>query len=203
MEMLFPRRCPFCGTVVGKKLLCDRCRKKLVQQEPAMITLSGAQCAAPMFYEDAVRRAILRFKFKRRMGSLPCFGLLLAQCAAQEFSGQFDTVTWVPVSKKRLRQRGYDQAQLLARSMCRYWQTKPERLLCKTVDTPPQSGLKRAEERRANVLGVYETAQSVYGKRILLVDDILTTGATLRECVRVLNEAGAADVLCLTLARVR
>lgn len=59
------------------------------------------------------------------------------------------------------------------------------------------------EERRANVLGVYEVVQPVYGKRILLVDDILTTGATLHECVRVLNEAGAAEVLCLTLARRR
>ena len=71
------------------------------------------------------------------------------------------------------------------------------------VDTPAQSGLKSAEARRANVLGVYETVQPVYGRRILLVDDILTTGATLRECVRVLNEGGAAEVLCLTLARVR
>lgn len=203
IDILFPRRCPFCGAAVGKELLCGSCRNKLEREAPGVITLSGTECAAPLYYEDGVRRAILRFKFNRKMGALPCFGYLMAQCAAQEFSGRFDTVTWVPVSRRRLKKRGYDQSQLLARSMCQYWQTKPEALLQKVVDTPAQSGLKSPEERRANVLGVYETVQPVYGRRILLVDDILTTGATLRECVRVLNEGGAAEVLCLTLARVR
>ncbi len=203
LELLFPRRCPFCGAVVGKKLMCTACRDRLEREAPEPTELSGVRCAAPLYYENAVRRAILRFKFNRKMGALPCFGRLMAQCAAQEFSGQFDTVTWVPVSKERLRQRGYDQSQLLARSMCRYWQVEPDALLHKAVDTPPQSGLKTAEERRANVLGVYEAAGTACGKRILLVDDILTTGSTLRECVRVLNEAGAGDVMVLTLARVR
>ena len=203
IDILFPRRCPFCGVAVWKELLCGSCRDKLEREAPSTLTLSGTECAAPLYYEDGVRRAILRFKFSRKMGALPCFGYLMAQCAAQEFSGRFDTVTWVPVSRRRLKKRGYDQARLLARSMCKYWQTEPEALLQKVVDTPAQSGLKYAEALRANVLGVYETVQPVYGRRILLVDDILTTGATLRECVRVLNEGGAAEVVCLTLARVR
>ena len=203
LDLLFPRRCPFCGKPVGENLLCDSCRERLQRKEPGIITLQGMCCVSPLFYEGNERRAILRYKFNRKMGALDCFGRLMAQSAAQEFSGRFDTVTWVPVSQKRLRERGYDQARLLAQSMCRNWQTEPEMLLRKTVDTPAQSGLKRAEERRANVLGVYEVTQPVYGRRILLVDDILTTGATLHECVRVLNEAGAAEVLCLTLARGR
>ena len=120
IDILFPRRCPFCGAAVGKELLCGSCRNKLEREAPDVITLSGTECAAPLYYEDGVRRAILRFKFSRKMGALPCFGYLMAQCAAQEFSGRFDTVTWVPVSRRRLKKRGYDQSQLLARSMCQY-----------------------------------------------------------------------------------
>ena len=73
------------------------------------------------------------------------------------------------------------------------------------MDNPAQSGLSDAAERRANVLGVYETVhpEEIRGKRFLLIDDVLTTGSTLAECARVLREAGAADVLCLTLAMTR
>lgn len=82
------------------------------------------------------------------------------------------------------------------------WHTEPLETLRKVVDNPAQSGIDSPEERRANVLGVYEAVkpERFAGKRLLLIDDIRTTGATLAECVRVLKEAGAADVLCLTLA---
>ena len=95
-----------------------------------------------------------------------------------------------------------DQARLLAESACRLWETKPLPLLRKTVHNPAQSGLKEAAARRANVLGVYEAVdpERISGHRILLVDDICTTGATLAECARVLREAGAADVVCAAAA---
>lgn len=124
------------------------------------------------------------------------------RCAARWYSGEFDTVTWVPVSRKRLRQRGFDQSRLLAASLCVDWHVAPVETLRKAVDNPAQSGLTDAEHRRANVLGVYEALpENVRDKRLLLIDDIVTTGSTLTECVRVLREAGAADVVCLTLAR--
>ena len=108
----------------------------------------------------------------------------------------------VPVSRKRLRQRGFDQSRLLAASLCVDWHVAPVETLRKAVDNPAQSGLTDAEHRRANVLGVYEALpENVRDKRLLLIDDIVTTGSTLTECVRVLREAGAADVVCLTLAR--
>lgn len=111
-------------------------------------------------------------------------------------------MTWVPVSRKRLRQRGFDQSRLLAASLCVDWHVAPVETLRKAVDNPAQSGLTDAEHRRANVLGVYEALpENVRNKHLLLIDDIVTTGSTLTECVRVLREAGAADVVCLTLAR--
>ena len=91
---------------------------------------------------------------------------------------------------------------LLAASLCVDWHVAPVETLRKAVDNPAQSGLTDAEHRRANVLGVYEALpENVRDKRLLLIDDIVTTGSTLTECVRVLREAGAADVVCLTLAR--
>ena len=152
-----------------------------------------------------MRKAILDYKFKGRLGGLDCFGSMMAATAAEAYSGEFDAVTWVPVSKKRLRKRGFDQARYLTASLCVDWHTAPLETLRKTVDNPPQSGIDDAAERRANVLGGYEAVspEQFAGKRLLLVDDICTTGATLGECARVLKEAGAAEVMCLTLAMTR
>ena len=204
LDFFFPRHCPFCGRIVGKELLCGTCEKALPYCREVR-TGSFGRCAAPLYYEGAVREAILTFKFKGKLEALDCFGSLMAQTAAEAFSGEFDAVTWAPVSRKRLRQRGYDQARLLCASLCVDWHVEPQETLRKVRDNPAQSGLEDAAARRANVLGVYEAVKpaDIEGKRFLLVDDILTTGATLGECVRVLKAAGAADVVCLTLAATR
>lgn len=205
-DLLFPRRCPFCDAIVEKDLLCRRCRGALPFTEGrALQKGTFGHCASPLWYEGDVRKAILRYKFNGRMGGLNCFGSLMAQCAAEELSGEFDAITWVPISRKRLRQRGFDQSRLLAASVCVDWHTEPVETLKKVVDNPPQSGTEDAAARRANVLGVYEPADpaAIAGKRWLLVDDVITTGSTLAECARVLKEAGAADVVCLTLAAAR
>ena len=204
LDFFFPRHCPFCGRIVGKELLCGTCEKALPYCREVR-TGSFGRCAAPLYYEGAVREAILAFKFKGKLGAMDCFGRMMAETAAEHFSGAFDAITWVPVSRERLRKRGYDQARLLAASVCVDWHVAPQETLRKTVDNPAQSGLSDAAERRANVLGVYEAVHpdEIRGKRFLLIDDVLTTGSTLAECARVLREAGAADVLCLTLAMTR
>ena len=100
LDFLMPRRCPFCGAVAGKKLLCEHCSETLpFTGEHAVEETAFARCAAPLYYEGAVRQAILRFKFGRKLGSLPCFGRLMAPCAAETFSGELDALTWVPVRK--------------------------------------------------------------------------------------------------------
>lgn len=206
LDFFFPRRCPFCGAVAGKELLCNKCLRSLpFTGEHAVREGTFGRCAAPLYYEDRVREAILQFKFKAKLGGMSCFGMLMAECAAEHYSGAFDAITWVPVSKKRLKKRGFDQTRYLTGSMCVDWHVAPIETLRKVTDNPPQSTLETEEQRRANVLGVYEAvnAEQFRGKRLLLVDDILTTGATLSECVRVLKEAGAGEVMCLTLAMSR
>lgn len=205
MDFFFPRHCPFCGRVSGGALLCPSCADRLpTTGENAVAEGTYGRCAAPLYYSGAVRKAVLRFKFRGDLAGLDCFGYLLADCAAASFPGEFDTVSWVPVSRRRLRERGFDQAYELCRSACRHWGVEPVETLRKTLETPPQSGITADEERRANVLGAYEAvAPNVWGRRILLVDDVLTSGATMSECARVLRESGAAEVLCLTLGRAR
>lgn len=209
LDLLFPPRCPFCRKFRMEEGTCGECEKALPFTEGKDILRKekgGLVCAAPLWYEDLAREGILAFKFHGSHGAAVDFGRRIARCAAEELGGQFDTVTWVPVSRKRLRARGFDQAQLLAEEACRHWDTRPVPLLRKIADNPAQSTLKGGEAaRRANVLGVYEPHPrgEIRGKRILLIDDICTSGATLRECIRVLTDAGAESVVCAALAHTR
>ena len=207
LDLLFPPKCPFCEHILEHPGICPACEKTLprIEDLPVRELGGGLRCASPLWYEGDVRQGLLRFKFRGARTAAGPMGMLLAESAAEAFPGEFDTVTWVPVSKKRRRKRGFDQAELLARSACKYWDTKPIRLLNKVVDNPAQSGIRDDSGRRANVLGVYDPVDEalIRDHRILLVDDICTTGSTLGECARVLLDAGAADVVCVTVAQAR
>lgn len=208
LNLFFPPKCPVCASVQERAGICAACEKALpwtAEKDTLRKGSGGLRCAAPLWYEEGARDALLRLKFHSVPSAAAPLGELLARCAAEQFSGEFDTVTWVPVSKKRLRKRGYDQARLLAEAACRQWDVKPVQLLKKQMDNLPQSDIHDAAARRANVLGVYEIVEgaAVAGKRILLVDDICTTSATLTECSRVLRDAGAAEVVCVTVALTR
>ena len=203
LDLLFPPRCPFCGRVQDVPGICPHCLESLpwTDEDHVLRELEpGLLCAAPLWYEGSVRESIRRFKFHSAVGAAVPLGGLIAQCAAEHFSGGFDTVTWVPVSAKRLRKRGYDQAQLLAENACKLWDTKPERLLRKIRDNPAQSSLQSVEARRRNTLRVYRPAGDCAGRRVLLIDDVCTTGSTLSSCAAVLRAAGAGEVVCAAAA---
>ena len=205
LDLLFPPRCVFCRRLLhrGEEGICPRCQQELPWALGAEAEQTGeffSLCASPLWYQDQVRASFHRYKFKGVRGYSRTYGRLVAQCVQDHLAGRYDLITWVPLSRARLRQRGYDQAELLARSACRLWHVKPERLLSKRTDTPAQSSLEDAAARRQNVRDIYQ-AQSAAGKRILLVDDICTTGSTLAECARTLMSAGAESVLCVAVAR--
>ena len=121
LNFFLPRRCPFCGAVTGKALLCDKCEKSLPYTGERAVEEAGfARCAAPLYYDGSVRKAILDFKFGRKMGAVSCFGQMMAQCAAENFSGEFDTVTWVhPCAWTGTRSPW--------RPCARWWTTPPSR----------------------------------------------------------------------------
>ena len=206
LDLLYPRRCAFCHRLSPEgRPVCKACADKLPY------TRGGEQrqrlpeipvCVSPLFYEEDVRRSLLRYKFGGRREYAKVYGEFLTKCI-DENEISCDIITWTPLSRKRLRKRGYDQARLLAEEIAAHSGVPCRQLLVKLRDNPAQSGTGSAEKRRANVLGVYAcpSEEAVKGRRILLVDDIVTTGATLSECAKVLRRAGAASVSACTLAR--
>jgi ComF family protein len=210
LDLLFPPRCVFCTRLLksGELGLCDRCQREL----PWIEGLAAEQkfefvscCVSPLWYQEEVRKSIHRYKFSDRSGYARTYGRLVAQCVADHLAGRYDLITWAPLSPKSLKRRGYDQAMLLARSAALELDQAAVETLRKMRNTEAQSSLKGDAERRANVLGAYQAVDPVLveGKRVLLVDDVVTTGSTLSECARVLRECGAADVVCATLTRAR
>ena len=122
-----------------------------------------------------------------------------------ELARGFDGVCWVPVSKKRRKSRGYDQSELLAKRVAKELSLPACAALQKHAERNPQSQLKDAALRQANASGAFSVRPDadVSGKTLLLIDDIVTTGATLSECCRILRQAGAKHIYCAAFASPR
>ncbi len=207
LGLLFPAKCVFCRKLLERREtdLCIDCRRELPFCEMSVKRLPYSESTTAVFYyETEVRASILRYKFHGMLQYSAAYGRLLAMKISEQ-EMDFDLISYVPVSRRRLHKRGYDQAGRLAKAVASELGLKSCQLLKKIRDNPAQSGIQKPEERRANVIGVYRVQKpsAIQGKRILLIDDVLTTGATLSECCRTLLDAGAAQVSCAVLATVR
>lgn len=206
LDLLFPPRCPFCrGAVEEDGTLCGDCQAALpwLLGSRALRRVDLLEdCASALDYRGAVRGCIHRFKFRRKRGYARVLGTLTAQCARDHLPQPFDLISWPPLSHKGLRRRGFDQAQLLAQAVARDRGMAATGLFQKKSAARQQSRLQDPAARRANVLGAYALLepQAVRGKTVLLVDDVVTSGATLCECARLLLQAGAGGVWAVTLA---
>ena len=119
LDLLFPPKCVFCGKILpaGAKHLCPVCQRQLPWLEGAAAEQKGeffSLCVSPLRYQDKVRDSIRRYKFQGRRGYHKAYGMLVAQCVKDHLAGKYDLITWVPLSDKRKKERGYDQAFLLA-----------------------------------------------------------------------------------------
>ena len=198
-ELLFPRKCVLCRCLLEKDEtdLCRNCRVEAPECSGFSSKFSFLDSwTAVWYYEDPARASILRYKFSNARHYAACYGRLLAMKLQERFPEGFDCITWVPVSRLRRFRRGYDQVELLAKAVGKELGQKPVRLLKKIRHNPPQSGISGQAERRANVLGAYRIVKgaAVAEKKILLLDDVITTGATAGECARVLLTAGASQI---------
>ncbi len=188
--------------------ICDECRSKVVlNTAPPRIT-QGAffeKAAAGLWYEGDVRRAIHGLKYSEKQNYARPLAKVMLHAWQYKIGEEADLITWVPTNRQTLHKRGYDQARLLAEELSRLLDIPCVHCLEKTRDTRPMHGLK-PDERRANVLGAYRICcdeGQITGARMILVDDILTTGSTLSECARTLRAHGAGPVygLCAAAAR--
>ena len=189
------KTCKRCGVGIdGAEDYCGNCAFDRMYFDKAYSVFS---------YEGAVRDAILRFKFGGCGNYARVFAKYLAALAVQQ-DLQFDIVTYAPMSRLAFKKRGYNQAQLLAEHFCDILDCNKKcvKAIVKAKETAPQEKLDRAA-RKTNLVDTYKCVANVAGKRVLVIDDIKTTGATLNECGKVLKRDGAATVIGLTVAARR
>lgn len=196
-----PSGCVACPAVTGPSGACEACERRL---SPLRLVV------APFEYEGAIASALQRYKYEGRDDlAAPILTRWLWELrpgsAPRTTLGRLaevgDWIAPVPLHRARLRQRGFDQAWLLARGLGQALDLPAApRLLRRERATPPQVGLGRVA-REANVNRAFTADPKVKGRHLLLVDDVLTTGSTLRACAEALTEAGAASVVALVVAR--
>lgn len=201
LHLLFPPKCILCEKVLERNEtdLCRSCRSDSPECPGKHKNFSFLDSwAAVWYYEKNIRESLLRYKFRRARHYAPAYGRMLAMRLQNLYPDGFDVLTWVPISRMRRFTRGYDQVELLAQAVGQELGMTPVCTLRKLRNNRPQSRITGLAKRRANVLGVYRAVcpQQVQGKRVLLLDDIVTTGATAGECARVLLTAGAKEVHC-------
>jgi ComF family protein len=210
LDVVLPPQCLGCGVVVDSLgSLCPACWRGLVLPGPPQC----ARCGLPLFeraraalsYDDASRRLILAFKHGDRTDAAAAYGRWLVRAGA-ELIADADLVAPVPLHWTRLFARRYNQAALLAHAVGRFGgiSVVPD-LLIRTRRTPSQGRLSPSQRRR-NLRGAFRVRPAavagIAGRRVLLIDDVFTTGATVSACARTLLRAGAGAVDVLTLARV-
>ena len=203
-DLLFPPKCVFCGRILKKTgESCFKCADELTYtQEGGRRTGDCFDfCVSPLYYEGNARKSMLRYKFSGAASYAGVYGPILAECVRKYVNIDFDIISWVPLSERRKRKRGYDQAMLLADEVARDMGEPALRTLIKPRNIKAQSEIRGKAERRANIDGAYSPIDFdlVKDKCVLLIDDIVTTGSTLDECAKTLLFAGAERVICATL----
>lgn len=204
-SLLFPPKCVLCQNLLEKDEtdLCRTCRTEISDFEKAKRSIPFLESwTALWYYNGSVRKSLLRFKFGNRRSYAAVYGRLLAMKILREYPDGFDVLTWTPISRLRRLRRGYDQVELLAKAVGSELGMEVTPTLTKIRHNPPQSGVYGYAQRKANVLGVYRPVEPerFRGKQVLLLDDIITSGATASEAARVLLTAGAKNVTCAAVA---
>lgn len=225
IDIIYPPACPVCGSSIGKQGICGRCTASFRRIESPLCTRCGIpfmtegdedhlcgtcirervpfdRAASVCFYDGALSEAIRRLKYSKRSSLASSLGDLLASHPVT--SEDCDVIVPVPLHMERLKERGFNQSHLLAKRAANGMPVEVNPyILERTRPTLAQAGMN-SRERIINIRGAIRVREGadVKGKNILLIDDVYTTGATVRECSRVLKKGGAKKVNVLTLARV-
>lgn len=211
LNLIYPQVCGICGKIYPKSL-CNKCEINLKKQLDINIINQGEEIEDKYFdelmyifkYEGQIRKIILDYKFNDKSYMyLMLANFILKNKKIFEKIKKYDKIIPVPVSKKRLKIRGYNQSYLIAKEIAN--QTNLELLnncLIKTKNIIEQSKLNK-EERKQNIQGVYElkNEELIKDKKILLIDDIYTTGSTVNECSKILRQGNPTKIGILVLAK--
>ena len=209
LNLFYPPVCGICGKL-NQNFLCQKCNNTLKNQ--AKFNVENFQKKEKYFkellyifkYEGIIRKTILKYKFQEESYLYKTFvNFILKNQKFFEFIKSYDTIVPVPISKKRHKERGYNQSYLIAKEISK--KTKLElqnRCIIKRKNVIEQSKLNK-EEREKNIKGVYEIIdkENLQNKRIILVDDIYTTGNTVNECCRILQKAQPKSISVIVIAK--
>lgn len=206
-NFLFPPACCVCGKI-DKNWLCPNCQKRVERLEKScVVDIENKKYEKLLYlfqYESLIRKLILRYKFSNKAYLNHFFANEIAKNEqTKELLKQYDLIIPVPMHKKKMQKRGYNQTELVADQLEKSLQIPARKdILSKVVNTTTQSKLG-AKARQTNIQHAFfiQNDREVEDKKIILLDDIYTTGATSEECGRILKEAGAREILVLVLAK--
>ena len=207
--MLFPSCCGFCGKL-DTNGICEDCLKSINLKNIYGVNdlnrkfFEGHISAMP--YDERCRKKILEYKFEGKSYLYKTFAkIILNNEKICKILLTYDIMTIVPIHKKRRSERGYNQSELIARKITNNINGLEYINLLKKIKNNPKQSLLAREERIANVKNAYEVINQeiLVNKKIILFDDIYTTGSTVNECAKILKENGAKEVLVLTLAKAK
>ena len=211
LDLVYPIKCPICDKnfISRSDLVCKSCSSNLKNINFIKdITVEGGKlvkCVSPFMYsDDNIKKSIWRFKFRGYKDYSKFFATLICEGLKSKFQDiKFDYVTFVPIGRERQRNRGYNQSECLASDIAFILGISCNETLIKVKSNHVQHELS-LEDRKENVKGVYgvKNPSKIKGKRILLCDDIVTSGSTISECSKVLFDNGANEVYCCSIANV-
>ena len=199
LDLIFPRQCGICGKLGS--FLCDKCYNELKKYE---IENQHKNIFFVYRYEGKIRDLIIDYKFNDKAYLYKTFAEnLLKNKKLCKFLYSYDIILSVPLHKKRYLERGYNQSDLIAKEIAKKLNIMYDsKVLIKKVNIKPQS-TQRINERKTNVKGIFEVnnKERIINKKVLIFDDIYTTGSTANECKEVLLKSGAKQVGILALAK--
>ena len=208
LDLLYPPRCMLCHRFMdtSERATCGKCEYDLPEYGNAARKLRFYEKVSVAFrYKGYIADAVKRYKFHGMQTYSEQFAKWMCVRIRAELEGQYDLISWAPCSARRRRKRGFDQAELLAKEVAKQLNVPCIRTLRKIREIPKQSRQINDAARRANVLGAYKAykPENFTGKRILMIDDVLTTGSTMEECGKTLLLAGSGDLVCAVIASAR